>query len=99
MTEGIRALCMLEVVGAFMESISKKASREFRFGEQKVILDVSDYRAYCEKLLSNNGLSPVRDMEEMEKFMGDVIFIILHEKGMPISALIWIGDGMVQLIR
>lgn len=90
---------MLEIVGVYAESIKEMAYNEFSYGEQKVILEVSDYREYCERLLSKNGLSLKRDMEEMEKFMGDVIFFILHMTGMPISALRWLGSGMVQLIR
>lgn len=99
MIEGIRALCILEVVGAFAEPISKRVYNEFRYGDQKAILDVSDYREYCERLLANNGMSPEEDMEEIEKFMGDVLFIIFHGMGMPVSALRWLGSGLVQIIR
>lgn len=99
MTEGIRALCMLEVVNEFAESIGEEAFEGFRYGDQKTVLDVCDYRVYCERLLSMNGLSPERDMEEMEKFMQDVLFLILHETGTPVSAMRWLDDNTIQLIK
>lgn len=99
MTEGTRNLCMLEVITEFAESISKKAQYEFRFAEQKAILDVSAYRKYCTKLLSNNGLSPESDIEEIEKFMQEAIFNILNLTGVPVSGMRWLGTDKVWLIR
>lgn len=99
MTEGIRNLCMLEVINEFADSIGRDVQNGFCFGEKTAVLDVSDYRAYCVKLLSNNGLTPGRDMQEMEEFMKDVLFGICFLRGISVSATRWLGRDMVRLIR
>lgn len=99
MTEGIKNLCMLEVINEFADSIGRKMQNGFRFGEETAVIDVSDYRAYCEKLLSNNGLTLGRDKQEMEKFMQDVLFAICFLAGISVSAMRWLSFDMIQLIR
>lgn len=99
MTEGIRFLCMLEVMNEFAELISEEAYDKFSYGEQSVVLDVSDYTSYCIRLLSNNGLSKTRDMGEMKKFMQDVLFLILEQTGNHVSGMKWVDSDTVELIR
>ena len=70
MTEGINALCAMEVFNEFSDEVDAKIQRELhRRHNGCVTVELTAYADYCLKLLQNNGLNIERDADEIFLFM------------------------------
>lgn len=91
MTEGIYALCAMEVLNEFCDEVKMKIQRELnRRHNGCVSIELTAYADYCFKLLQNNGLDAERDADEIFRFMWRVCPApLLTEAGYPYCSGQW----------
>ena len=70
MTEGIYALCAMEVFNEFCYEVDAKIQSALRKENNGcVTVELTAYADYCLKLLQNNGLNAERDADDILRFM------------------------------
>ncbi len=70
MTDGIRNICTIDVIGEWFDKIDEKIAQAISLSTGGVIsVELTEYANYCLNLLQSNGCDIVRDADEIQHFI------------------------------